>query len=255
MFKHLQASAALLLTCSLRAQTVAPIDRIIDPPKPGCDSYSMETLPKEAFRFKQRACYWGSQLFTGSAIFGASLFGAIGEWRHKPPEWSQGWQGFSEQMGTRYTQGMVKNTATFLVSTISREDPRDKPPPLTGMRHPNFGCRPSTTFKSRLGRSLLRVVWDPCEGAHGAAPGRLIGSFASGFVGLAWAPPSQDKISDALVNSGTAFAGYIGSSVFSEFQYDIYGLIGKMFAAGKPHIVTPKAPSPPNVPTDKGGQQ
>ncbi len=116
-----QASASVLfLAFSLRAQTAGPIDKIVDPPKPGCDSYSMQTLPKEAFRLKQRACYWGSQLFTGSAIFGASLFGGIGELRHKPPEWPQGLEGLGDQIGTRYTQGMVKSTATFLASVLSR---------------------------------------------------------------------------------------------------------------------------------------
>jgi hypothetical protein len=63
----------------------------------------------------------------------------------------------------------------------------------------------------------------------------LIGSFAGGFVGLAWAPPSQNKVSSALVNSGTGFAGYIGDSLFSEFEYDIFGFVGRMFGMGKPH--------------------
>ena len=105
------AAALLLAGCCLRAQTdpSVPSAPPVDPlPKPGCDSYSMQTLPHEAFGFQQRACYWSSQLFTGSAFFGAALFGAVSEWRHKPPEWQQGFTGFGQQFGSRYVQGMVK---------------------------------------------------------------------------------------------------------------------------------------------------
>ena len=115
-----------------------------------------------------------------------------------------------------------------------REDPRPLPPPMLRRQYDRFGCRPSTTFKARLGESLLRTVWRPCENLP--APSRLIGSFASGFVGLAWAPPSQNHLSTALVNSGTAFGGYIGNSIFAEFQNDLFGLLGRMFPFGKPNL-------------------
>jgi hypothetical protein len=235
----------LLLAVPMSGQTEKSEEPAVPPPKPGCDSYSMQTLPREAFRLPQRACYWGSQLFTGSALFGAGLFGAIGEARHKPPEWPQGAQGFGEQMGTRYTQSMVKSTATFIVSAITREDPRPKPPQFIQESRDKMGCRPATSIRARIGQSLLRVVWDACDSRP--APGRLLGSFASGFVGLAWAPPSQDKVSSALVDSGTAFAGYIGNSVFSEFENDLFGFIGRMFGTGKPHLPSAPQPVPPSA--------
>lgn len=214
------------------AQEITPID----PPKPGCDSYSMQTLPRDGFGMRQRTCYWRGQLFTGSAFFGASLFGAIGELRHVPPEWPQGAEGFGDQMGTRYAQGITKSTATFVVSSITREDPRDRPPSVLANSSIRFGCRPSSSFKGRLGQSLVRVVWDACEDkwVHKPRPARLLGSFASGFVGLAWAPPSEDNISSALKSSGSAFGGYVGNSVFAEFQPDIFGLLGRLFPTGKP---------------------
>jgi hypothetical protein len=233
----------LLLLASAPGNGQAPV--LADPPRPGCDSYSLQTLPTDGFGFRQRACYWRDQLFTGSAVFGASFFGAIGEWRHVPPEWPQGADGFGRQMGSRYAQGVTKSTATFIVSTISREDPRIRPPSVTGNSSVNFGCRPSSTFKGRLGKSLLRVVWDACadSGWHRPRPSRLLGSFASGFVSLAWAPPSQDNISSALKGSGSAFGGYVADSVFAEFQTDIFGLLGKMFPTGKPKAATPAGPT------------
>jgi hypothetical protein len=207
-----------------------------DPPKPQCDSYSMQTLPTDGFGFHQRACYWASQLFTGSALIGASFFGAISEWKHVPPEWPQGAQGFGEQMGTRYAQGMTKSTAAFIVSTITREDPRILPPSPVANESNHFGCRPSPTFKGRLGQSLVRVVWDACQSQpwHRPRTSFLLGSFASGFESLAWAPPSEDNISSALESSGSAFGGYEIDSVFAEFEPNIFGLLGKLFPTGKP---------------------
>jgi hypothetical protein len=205
------------------------------PPAPTCESYTMQTLPTDGFHNKQRICYWRSQLFTSSALFGSAIAGEISQLRHKPPEWPQGADGFGRQMGTRYTQGMVKSTGAFVVSMITREDPRPKPPPMTGSVSTRFGCRASTSFGGRLGQSLLRTVWNACAQNpwRRPAPSRLAGSFASGFVGLAWAPPSQAKTADVLVNSGTAFGGYLVESVLSEFQPEIYRVLGGLLPKGK----------------------
>ncbi len=221
-------------------------------PAPKCDSYSMQTISRQSFGMKQRTCYWGEQLFTGSALFGAAFFGAIAQARDDPPEWPQGADGFGRRMGTRYTQGMIKSTATFVVSSLTREDPRVKPPQIYSVSDladtsaaNRFGCPPSTTFKGRLGQSLLRVVWDSCRTNPWARPkpARVAGSFASGFLGLAWAPASQDHISNALIDSGTAFGGYIGDSVFSEFSPDISRMLGHLFPLGKPKFGTTTNPT------------
>jgi hypothetical protein len=199
-----------------------------EPPKAHCDSYSMASLP--TLDLEQKACFWRNQMMTGTAVSGAALWGFVGELRHKPPEWSQGAQGFGEQFGTRYAQGMVKSTATFLTGALLREDPRiETPKELACSIH-------STTIPARVGASILRVVYTPSRDCHRGRPAfsRVAGSFASGFVSLAWAPPSQNHVSTALAGSGTAFAGYIGNSVFTEFQGDLFRILGKIFTTGKP---------------------
>jgi hypothetical protein len=112
----------IVLVASSSGRAQLPVES--DPRRPQCDSCSMQTLPRDGFGFHQRACYWASQLFTGSAFVGASFFGAINEWKHEPPEWPQGVQGLGQQIGTHYAQGMTKSTAAFIASIITREDPR-----------------------------------------------------------------------------------------------------------------------------------
>jgi len=201
-----------------------------EPPTPRCDPYSMQTLPKLDFR--QRACYWRSQIITGPAFSGAAFWGLIGEMRHKPPEWPQGADGFGRQFGTRYAQGVVKSTATFLMAAALQEDPR----PLGPMELHCAGR--SAKLWPRVGQAVARVFWTQDSNCSGRlALSRLSGSFASGFVSLAWAPPSVNKINSALVGTGTALGGYIGNSLFSEFQGDIFGALGKIVTAGKGRVV------------------
>jgi hypothetical protein len=134
-------------------------------------------------------------------------------------------KGFGEQFGTRYAQGMVKSTATFLAGAALSEDPRPLPPL-------DVDCPGrSPKFWPRVGRSLERVVWEASAGNCGKGRvdvSRIAGSFASGFVSLAWQP------STAFTGTGTAFAGYVGNSIFTEFQGDIYRILGKVFTSGKP---------------------
>ena len=88
------------------------------------------------------------------------------------------------------------------------------------------------------------MVWDSCQKdvLRSVKPGRLAGSFASGFAGLAWAPQSKDHLSNALSDSGTAFGGYVADSVFSEFSPDISRIFAHFFPMGKPKFNAVKTP-------------
>ncbi len=234
MMRHFRFPLIFFAALPLMAQTEpaaappsplpVPLPR---PPAPHCDSYSMQTLP--TLNLEQKTCYWASQLVTGNAILGSAIWGAAAEWQHSPKEWPQGFKGFGEQVGTRYTQGMVKSTATFLAGAIFREDPRyETPIEIRCSTH-------SSRVLPRLGEALIRTVWmkEPDCARGRLAVSRIIGSFASGFTALAWQPPSTNHLSTALTGTGTAFAGYLGDSVVSEFQGDVFRLLGKVFTSGK----------------------
>jgi hypothetical protein len=198
-------------------------------PVAGCDSYTTQVIPQ--LGLKRKACIYRDNLFTGSAVFGAAFFGAMAQLRDQPPEWPQGAEGFGRRFGTRYTQGMVKSTGSFLFGALNHEDPRPHAP-----ANPDcHGHPPKTGFWPRTGSALLRVAWthrDNCT--DGIAVSHFAGALSSGFVGMAWTPGPENTVGQAFVRSGTSFGGDVASSLFSEFQGDIFGLFGRMFGSGKP---------------------
>jgi hypothetical protein len=233
----------LLSSASALAQEPAP-PVWSPPPKPHCDSFSMQHEPQ--MTLEEKACYFASQLFTPSAVFGAAFFGSIAMAEHTPAEWPQGAQGFGDQFGTRYTQGMVKSTGTFLVGALLHEDPRPKPPYDSAC--PDHLHVQHTEIWARFGSSLLRVVWTHNDQSCSdrIAFSRLAGSLASGFIQRVWLPPSQNTLGNAFLGSGSALGGYAAESVFTEFQGDLFGWLGKMFGTGKPKTLL--AAPPPAAP-------
>ena len=230
--------SALLTICTVSAQSTTGDDGCQDPSAKRfcnlahqeCDSFTMDSA--RPLTFGQKTCYWRAQLFTGSAVFGAAFFGGIALANHTPKEWPLGAQGFGEQFGTRYAQGMLKSTTTYLIGVADREDPRPKPP--------NVNCHAvHYSYENRwarLGASLLRVIYTQQDQSCKNMPAfsRIGGSLASGFVELSYLPPSQRKVSNAWLGSAGALGGYAANSVWSEFQGDIFGLLGKVFPTGKP---------------------
>lgn len=197
-------------------------------PEPGCDAYTMQEIAQLGFR--RKACYYGQQLFTGSAVFGAAFFAGIAQWTNDPRQWPQGADGFGRRFGTRYAQGMVKSTGSFLFGALNHEDPRPHPPVYEECQHQHSQ---KTGFGPRLGDALLRMVWthrDNCT--DGIALSHFAGALSSGFVGMAWTPNPGNSIGQAFSRSGTAFGGDVAASVFSEFQTDIFGFFSHMFGSG-----------------------
>jgi hypothetical protein len=202
------------------------------PPEPHCDAYTMQFMPE--LGFKRKACYYGSQLFSGSALFGAAFFAGLAQWQKDPAQWPLGADGFGRRFGTRYAQGMVKSTGAFVVGALNHEDPRPHPP-----QNPNCDfCRAharKSGFFPRTGSALLRVVWahrDNCS--DGIAFSHFAGALSSGFVGMAWTPSPGNTVGQSFARSGTAFGGDVAASVFAEFQTDIFNFAGKIFGGGKP---------------------
>jgi len=115
------------------------------------------------------------------------------------------------RFGSGLAQGATKKTTVFIAQALLREDPR-----LFRSREHGFG--------KRAGHALLNVFTatpanDP--GNHRRfSPSYLMGSVASGFVGMAWYPPSKSSVGEAMKRSGYALGGVAITSFLHEFEID-----------------------------------
>ena len=106
----------------------------------------MQHLPQ--MTFEEKACYFGAQLFTTIGNFRCRFFRVDFDGRTRPGRMAAGAQGFGDQFGTRYTQGMVKSTGTFLVGALIR-GPQAKAALRPGLSRSR--TYPHTQFWPRLG--------------------------------------------------------------------------------------------------------
>ena len=89
---------------------------------------------------------------------------------------------------------------------------------------------------ARLGASLLRVIYTQQDQSCKNMPAftHIGGSLASGFVRAFLSAAEPAKGLERLARRCRALRGYAANSVWSEFQGDIFGLLGKVFPTGKP---------------------
>lgn len=203
-------------------------------PQPRCDSFTM--LNRIRLTALEKACYYRDQVFTPSAMFGAAIFGGIAQAIDSPSDWPQGAKGFAWRAGTRYAQGMTKTTVSFLAGLSFHEDPRALRPECEESHAKTTVTKIATMtvapkgFWRRLGGAVAENFWaenDYCNmrPVFSASAGAL----ASGFVGMAWTPDPSNTVTKAMVRSGTALGGTIGSSIFAEFKGDITRLVSHGF--------------------------
>jgi hypothetical protein len=216
-----------------------------EPPEPSCNSYVIQKTINDhpqAFSLRQRFCTYGGKLISGQAFFGPIFMGGVAQLRDDPPEWAQGTKGYLRRVGTRYAQGTAKSTGEFVFSSALHEDPRYEPSLDKG-------------FLKRTGHALTTVVvvyhLRNCGTDDGGnlvncpkwpAISKMVGASSSGLVGLAWYPERLNTPGQILARTGSAYGGYVASAIFSEFQADIFHLLGKLVGSdhGSP------APKPKN---------
>ena len=232
--KHVQALLILLLSIFVvvpcQAQQITENAHYAEAPRPKCDSFSMQNLVR--LSTLEKTCYYRDQVFTPSAIFGAAFFGAIAQAMDSPPDWPQGAKGFAWRASTRYVQGMAKTTGSYLAGLAFHEDPRAVRPDCeraTNAYKIVTEPAPPRSFWRRLGGAVAVNFWakdDSCRFRPMFSP--TAGALSSGFVGMAWTSDSSNTVTKAMVRSGTALGGTIGSSIFTEFKGDITNLVSKM---------------------------
>lgn len=203
---------------------------------PPCLEYTFQTQTT-ALTAHQKWCYFvRHRAVTPSGIFGAAFTAGFAQLTNNPTDWGGGAAGYGKRFGTRFTQGLTKSTTESLVGIVDHEDPR-----LRASNEAGTMLTKPSRIMPRLGQALLKTIWstrDPyADGSarrSSLAYGRIAGSFASGFIGMAWTPDPNNTVGQALGRTGTAFAGYVGTSVWTEFQPDVIRLVGAMIGQRKP---------------------
>jgi hypothetical protein len=159
--------------------------------------------------------------------------GGVAQLRDDPQEWGQGTKGYLRRVGSRYAQGVAKSTGDFVFSYALHEDPRYEPSGDKGVW-------------KRTGHALSTVVvvyhlrncgTDDNGTLHDCpkwpAISKMVGASSSGLVGLSWYPQRLNTPGQVLARTGSAYGGYVASAIFSEFQADIFHLLGKMVGSDR----------------------
>jgi hypothetical protein len=191
-------------------------------------NYQTQSIPLTAH---QKFCYFvQKRAITPSAVFGAAFSAGYAQMTNNPTEWGGGADAYWKRFGTRFAQGLSKSTAESLVGMLDHEDPR-----LHASSEAGTMLQNPSRIMPRLGRAVLGSVWttrdayaDGSPRRAGLAYSRMAGAFTSGFIGMSWTPERNNTVGQAFGRAGTGYAGYVGTSVWTEFQPDILDLAARM---------------------------
>ena len=206
-------------------------------PRPAaCLAYTLQ-IQTAPLTSHQKFCYFlQNKAFTPSAIFGAAFSAGYAQLTNNPKEWGGGTKGYAERFATRYAQGLTKSTTESFVGMLDHEDPRLHASSEAG----TMLSRPSRIMP-RLGQALLNSVWTPRDPfpdgsrrSNSLSYSRIAGSLASGFIGMSWTPDRINTVGQAFGRTGTGFAGYAATSVWTEFQPDVVSLTGRLIGQRRP---------------------
>lgn len=220
--------------CSL-AQTGESTYPKAAPCLPG--TYQTQSTPLTAH---QKFCYFAQKrAITPSAVFGAAFSAGYAQLTKNPTEWGGGADAYGKRFGTRFAQGLSKSTAESLVGMLDHEDPR-----LHASGEAGSMLQNPSRIMPRLGRAVLGSIWTTRDAYADGSPrragigySRLAGAFTSGFIGMSWTPAPNNTVGQAFGRAGTGFAGYVGTSVWTEFQPDIRDLAARLIGQRhKPNI-------------------
>jgi hypothetical protein len=217
------------------------------PPAPQCNSYVIQKQLNDDpghFSLKQRLCTYGGKLISGQAFFGPIFMGGVAQWRDDPQEWGQGTKGYLRRVGSRYAQGVAKSTGDFVFSYALHEDPRYEPSRDKGFWKRTGYALSTVVVVYHLRDCQLADATDGNRVLHKCrkwpAISRMVGASSSGLVGLSWYPERLNTPGQVLARTGSAYGGYVASAIFSEFQADIFRLLGKVVGSDRNNPSQPK---------------
>ena len=155
-----------------------------------------------------------------SAKFHAYLFSVIGplpivmssftaglhQWTDTPPEWKQGFKGYSRRLGSDFAIPVVQNTARYALAEITHEDTSYYKCKCKGVV-PRLGHAALATLTARAGADGHRVFSFPL----------LVAPYVGTTTAVYGWYPSRYNIKDAFRMGNYSLLGYMGTNISLEF--------------------------------------
>ncbi len=202
----LQVIACFAFAVSAAPQTplTAPSASPLEPSL--CDRAQL--LAARQLTFRERACWYGSELISPWSAVRAAVSSGFGQWWNDPYLRHEDGDDYNERFAVFYARRTARETGEFIAGYLNHEDPR---PHISG----------ETATGKRIRSAILSVlVTRNDEGSSRPALTAVAGSLGSAFAQAA-SYREQRSTEYALRGASVTYAGYFGKALYQEFRPDI----------------------------------
>jgi hypothetical protein len=204
----------LLLTAAAVAAlpAVAEAQALADPGESSSAAPTATTgLPDSTYTRPTRKTKLHNYLFDAFGpypIVGAGLAAGVGQAYNTPPEWKQGFEGYSKRLGSNFGIAAVSSTTRYSLAQAFKEDTLYYRCECKGL-FPRLKHAVTSTLTARRGDDGHRVFSFPA----------LIAPYAGTMTAVyAWYPGRYNG-KDALRMGNYTMLGYVGGNIALEFLY------------------------------------
>lgn len=141
-------------------------------------------------------------------IVGAALFAGINQTNNTPPEWNQGFDGYSKRLASNYGIAMVATTTRYGLSEAFKEDSMYYRCNCSGL-FPRVRHALISTLTARRGDDGHRIFSIPA----------LVGPYAGTMTAAYGWYPSRYNAKDAFRSGSYSLLAYAGENISLEFFY------------------------------------
>jgi hypothetical protein len=141
-------------------------------------------------------------------IAGAAFAAGINQLSNEPPEWKQGFKGYSKRFGSDFGIAAVGTTTRYGLAQALREDTLYYRCECSGLM-PRMSHAMISTFTARRGESGRRVFSVPA----------LVAPYAGSFTAIYGWYPDRFGAKDALRIGNYNLLAYMGGNIALEFFY------------------------------------
>jgi len=141
-------------------------------------------------------------------ILGAAFTAGIGQLTYSPPEWSQGFEGYSKRFGSGFAIAVIGTSTRFGLAAAFKEDTLYYRCECSGV-YPRLRHAAISTFTGRRGEDGHRVFSIPA----------VVAPYAGSTIAVFGWYPSRFGAKDAFRKGNYSLLAYLGENIALEFIY------------------------------------